>query len=106
MKSYDIIFFSDLQRYEQITEIHDVLPFCLIYHRMYQSLYQGYFSFLSDSINNNSYCCFGLNFDPSEKYIEKLWANLGLFTGCLMLTLTIMIASSRIVTWKPLAYKG
>ena len=73
---------------------------------MYTSKYSGYLSFINYSVNKSSFCCFGLDFDPSEKYIEKIWANLGLFTGCFLLTIVCLIASCRIMFWKALAYKG
>ena len=56
--------------------------------------------------NNSYFCCFGFDFEAASKDLNKLWANLGLFTGTFMLFIALSIALTRMFYWKPLAYEG
>ena len=58
------------------------------------------------SIENKFFYCFGLNFNESENYIQKIWANLGLFLGIYMLLIVFTVIGLRVGHQKLLPYKG
>ena len=58
------------------------------------------------SIENKFFYCFGLNFKESENYVQKIWANLGLFLGIYMLLIVATVINLRVGNQKLLPYKG
>lgn len=58
------------------------------------------------SLENKFFYCFGLNFNESENYVQRIWANLGLFIGISMLLIVVTVITLRIGHQKILPYKG